>query len=1187
MNHKHLLLSLLSLMLSTSMWANLTLNMQNVRLDAVFAKITEQTGLKVSYSSPTVDPAKIVSIRVKDESTSATLDQLLDGMGLKYEITSNEIILTAASAAAPASGKLTKMNGVVVDATGEPVIGASVVVVGTTMGTVTDFDGLFELEAAKGSKLQFSYIGFKNQQLTGATNMKVTLSEDNELLDEVVVVGYGTQKRVNLTGAVSTIDEKTINARPVPSPVQALQGADPSLNIVQASGDPTAGYEMNIRGASSLTSGASPLVLIDGVEGSLTRLNANDIESISILKDAAAAAVYGARASAGVVLITTKNGTEGKINVTYDGRVGWSQNTTSDSYINTGFWNAYINDLFMRAYQGTGYTNYTGFEDALTDNKTGDYAELWARVNDKTEDPSRPWVVVDPTTKEYHYYSNFDWYNYLYKKTRIQHEHNLAVKGGNDKVNFYVSGRYYHQDGVMKVADDLYDNLSLRTKVNAKINTWLSFSNNTSFYYSKRDYPGVTNMATMFKKTYVHGLASVPATNPNGTPVYINTASSSDYTLMDGHSAILAYNKHKNINTEHEVRTTNRFDITPIKQLKISAEYTYAFRYREYQNRYVNVPYEQYEGQTQWLTTGNCEDWYQEQHYRTHDHNLNVYATYEDTYKDAHHLTIMVGGQFESFHADNMKMRKQDLATQDLNAFDLASGEVTVSSGSISEWSTLGFFGRVNYDYKGRYLFEFSARGDGSSRFAKANRWGFFPSGSVGWRMSEENWWKPVERVWSNNKIRFSAGALGNQSIDDYYTYIETMNLNQSLSYAFDPNTYAYYSYPDDPKAKDLTWETTVTYDLGWDIGLFRNRLNLSLDGYIRDTKNMLVTGMALPNVYGASVPKSNSSDMRTMGWELSIGWNDRVQLCGKPFEYNVSFGIGDYTTKVTRYNNPTKIIDTNVNDGENTYYEGQTLGEIWGYHVDGLFASDEEAAAYQASVNTLGTVGSRVLEGYEVNPVTGEKGWRAGDMKYVDVNGDGVIDMGASTLDDHGDLQVIGNSLPRFNYNIKFGMNWYGVDLSLFFQGIGHQDWYPNRNSLAFWGPYARPYCTFIPTDFMDKVWSETNTDAYFPRARGYIALQENGPLGAINDRYLQNVAYFRLKNLTLGYTFPIPKNKVLESMRIYFSGENLFYFSPLKKHTKYIDPEQATSTKTADANSGVAYNFSRTFSVGLNIVF
>jgi len=1188
MNYKHFYLTLVGLIVSITMMANITLNMQNVRLEEVFTQITEQSGLHISYSSPTVDPGKIVSIKAKNEPINTVLDRLLEGMGLKYELTKTEVIISAApiQATSTKSGNMIHMSGVVVDANGEPVIGASIVVKGSTMGTITDFDGNFEIDAAKGAKLQFSYIGFKSQELAGTTNMKVTLAEDNELLEEVVVVGYGTQKRVNLTGAVATVDQKTIASRPVPSPVQALQGADPSLNIVQASGDPTAGYSMNIRGASSLTSGASPLVLIDGVEGSLTRLNANDIESVSILKDASAAAVYGARASAGVVLITTKNGKEGKINVSYDGRVGWAQNTTSTDYISTGFWSAYINDLFMNAYQGSGYTNYSGFEDALSDNKTGDYAELWARVNDKTEDPSRPWVTTDPTTGEYHYYANFDWYNYLYKKTRIQHEHNVAIKGGNDKINFYVSGRYYHQDGIMKVADDLYDNLSLRTKVNAKIRSWLSFSNNTSFYYSKRDYPGVTNMATGLKKSYVHGLASVPATNPNGTPVYINTASSSDYTLMDGHSAILAYNKHKNINTEREIRTTNRFDITPIKSLRIAAEYTYAFRYRQYMNRYVNVPYEQYEGQTEWLTTGNCEDWYQEQHYRTHDHNLNVYATYEDTFKDAHHLTVMVGTQFESFHADNMKMRKQDLATQDLSAFDLASGEVTESTGSINEWSTLGFFGRINYDYKGRYLMEFSARGDGSSRFAKANRWGFFPSGSLGWRMSEEKWWEPVSRIWTNNKVRFSAGALGNQSIDDYYTYIETMNLNQSLSYTFDPTTYAYYSYADDPKAKDLTWETTVTYDLGWDVGLFRNRLNLSIDGYIRDTKNMLVTGMALPNVYGAGVPKSNSSDMRTMGWELSIGWNDHVKLCGKPFEYSVSFGIGDYKTTVTRYDNPNKIIDTNVNDGSNTYYEGQTLGEIWGYHVDGLFTSDEEAAAYQAQVNTT-TVGARILEAYEVNPVTGQKGWRAGDMKYVDTNGDGVIDMGQSTLSNHGDLQVIGNSLPRFNYNLKFGFNWYGVDLNLFFQGIGHQDWYPNRNSLAFWGPYSRPYCTFIPTNFMDNVWTEENTDAYFPRARGYIALQENGALGTVNDRYLQNVAYFRLKNMTLGYTFPIPKNKVVESMRIYFSGENMFYFSPLKKHTKYIDPEQATSTKTADANSGVAYNFSRTFSIGLNVVF
>jgi len=1090
-------------------------------------------------------------------------------MKLKHLFFTLLSIVFTSAAMADVNTTAIPMSGVVVDTNGEPVIGASVMVQGTSEGTITDFDGKFSISAPKGTKLQFSYMGYQTQEQAGAANMRITLKEDNELLDEVVVVGYGTQKRVNLTGAVSTVDQKTINSRPVPSAVLALQGADPSLNITPTSGDPSAGYSINIRGASSLTSGATPLILVDGVEGSLSRLNANDIESVSILKDASAAAVYGARASAGVVLITTKSGKEGKINVSYDGRVGWSQNTTSTDYITTGYESVYINDLFMKSYQGLGYTNFTEEDMQL----------LYDRINDKTENPARPWVLQNENGT-YKYLANFDWYNYLYKQTRIQHEHNLSIKGGSDKINFYISGRYFHQDGMLKQQNDPFDNLSLRTKVSAKINKWLTFSNNTSYFHSVREYPGMSSIASLFRGSYLHALANTPATNPDGSATYINTNANGDYTITDGQSATMVYGKHRNKNTEHELRTTNRFEIQPVKQLLIAAEYTYKFRYRQYQNRQVNVPYSKQPGVTEWLTTGNWEDYYQEQHYRVNDHNLNVYATYEDTFNDAHHLTIMAGGQYETWTEESAKMRKQDLATEDLDAFDLASGDVTVSSGSINQWSTLGFFGRVNYDYKGRYLVEFSARGDGSSRFAPKNRWGFFPSGSVGWRMSEENWWEPVASIWSNNKLRFSAGSLGNQSISDYYTYIEMMNLNQSLSYELEPNVYSYYAREDDPKASDLTWETTTTYDLGWDIGLFRNRLNLSVDGYIRDTKNMLVTGMPLPATYGASVPKSNSSDMRTMGWELSIAWNDTKRVCGKPFEYSVSFGIGDYKTKVTRYNNPNKIIDTNPNDGSNTYYEGQTLGEIWGYEIDGLFSSDEEAAAYDAVMNTS-AVNARVVES------TGEPGWRAGDMKFVDQNGDHIINMGSSTLNDHGDLKIIGNTLPRFSYNIKFGMNWYGVDFSLFFQGIGHQDWYPGNESEAFWGPYNRPYCTFIPSNFMDNVWSETNTDAYFPRPRGYIALNANGPLGVINDRYLQNVAYFRLKNMTIGYTLPIPKNKVLESARIYFSGENLFYFSPLKKHSKYIDPEQATATSTSNRSSGQAYNFSRTFSVGLNIVF
>jgi len=1146
-------------------WAQHTVTIESVNepLRQVIQMVEDQTGMLFVVNDE-VDTQKQVSVNLKKASLSDALNKILTPIGVQYAIQDKHIVLSnkplQESTFVP-SKQLTA-NGVVLDATGEPAIGATVMVKGTANGTVTDFDGNFSIDAKEGDILVFSYVGYQTQELRAGESMKIAMREDNELLDEVVVVGYGTQKKVNLTGAVSVVDSKDVNFRSVANAAQALQGTDPSLNIVSNSGSPDAGCSISIRGVSSLTTGAEPLVLIDGVEGSLSRLNANDIENVSILKDASASAIYGAKASAGVVLVTTKSGAENKARISYSFRAGLSQNTTSTDYISTGYWSAKINDMFMTPKDGKNYTGYT----------EADYQELYARINDKTEDPSRPWVFTNPDGS-YKYYANFDWYNWMYKKNRFQQEHNLSISGGTDKVKYYISGRYYDQNGIFQQVNDYYKTYSLRAKITAQLAPWVRFTNNTSFFSSKRFFPGMSSISNMLRLTYVHALACVPATNPDGTAVYYNTNANRTATVMDGVSAIFLNNQHRNTNLDHEVTTRNRFDFDIVKGLTLTAEYAYTFRYREYRNRSSNVPYSQQVGEVLWLTTEKFQDYYQEQYYRSYDHNLNIYATYKHDFGKDHHLNVTAGGQYESYENRNSKARELDVSDPNLDAFDLATGEVTVLDGSIAQYATLGFFGRINYDYADRYLFEFSARGDGSSRFAPGHRWVFVPSGSFGWRMSEEKWWEPVSKVWTNNKLRFSVGSLGNQNINDYYTYIESIGTGYTAPYSLNRENLVYYAQEDDPKSSDLTWETMVTYDVGWDVGLFRNRLNMTFDGFIRDTKNMLCSGMKLPAVYGAEVPRQNIADMRTFGWELSLAWHDSFRAGKHPFEYSVSLGISDYVTNVTRYNNPSNILSE--------YYEGQRLGEIWGYQSDGLFANVDEVNAYYKAIDVDHcTMYDNIQHGS-----LGTPGLQPGDIRYVDLNGDGVISNGANTLDDHGDLKVVGNSLPRYNYNIKLSLAWNGIDLSAFFTGVGHQDWYPSGNAISFWGPYARPYCSFIPTDFLNNVWSEENTNAYFPRARGYEALESGYSLNVVNDRYLQNVAYFRLKNLTLGYSVPLPVNKVVTGLRFYLSGENLFYTSPLKKHSKYVDPEQATSTDTKFENSGVAYNFSRTFSIGVNI--
>ena len=392
------------------------------------------------------------------------------------------------------------------------------------------------------------------------------------------------------------------------------------------------------------------------------------------------------------------------------------------------------------------------------------------------------------------------------------------------------------------------------------------------------------------------------------------------------------------------------------------------------------------------------------------------------------------------------------------------------------------------------------------------------------------------------------------------------------MNYIFGNGQKGNYASVTSPNSTDLTWETVSTANLGIDLGLFNNRLNLSADAYIRDTKDMLTLGKKLPAVYGAKEPKENAANLRTKGWEIMLSWNDSFTLINKPFKYDISFGIADNTTKITKFDNPSKILDE--------YYVGKRLGDIWGYVVDGLFKTDEEAAAYEVDQSSV----NFVINTAQVNP-----GLHAGDMKFVDLDGDKKISMGANTVDNPGDRKVIGNSLPRYTYNLRTGFNWYGVDFSIYFQGIGHQDWYPGKDAVMFWGPYARPYSSFIPRDFLSKVWSENNPNAYFPRPIGYLALGKDRSLGVVNDRYLQNLAYCRIKNITLGYTIPtkITKKICIEKLHIYFSGENLFTFSTLK--SKYIDPEQASSENSINSGTGNAktYPWSKTYSFGLNVTF
>lgn len=1144
---------------------SLTLSVNNKPLREVLTLIERQTTYHFFYNSNLSGLDKQVSASFRDTELEQALKQLLSGTGITYKFAENNVIVLSMD---EPNAKQHSVSGVVYyEDSHEPVIGATVIVKGTTKGTVTDFDGRFELDDVRnGQYIEVAYLGYENYDIrvtAKTTDYKVFLKEAASELDEVVVVGYGAQKKVNLTGAVSVVNQKDIVGRPTANMATALQGADPSLNLTMSAGGPGSSYNINIRGMASINNSSTtkPLVLVDGVEMDLARVNTNDIESVSILKDASAAAIYGSKAAAGVVLITTKSGHEGMApQVTVDVKAGWKSPTTDHDFITQGFWSAYISDIFMQQHTKTAMTTYND----------ADYAELWMRLNDDTENPERPWTVVQ-NDGSYKYYANFDWYDHYFKSTRPVQDYNISLKGGNNKINYYVSGRYYGEDGMIRIDNDKWHQFSTRAKVNINVKPWMHYGVNFSFFSSRYTYPGTTSSREIFRVGSLHAMAYIPATNPDGSYVYLNPwIYSGQGTVGDGMSALLMNGKHKNtnINREMVLRNTLTFDL--YKNLTLNADYSFTWRMKEITNRSVKVPYSAKEGTTDLIENFRSVDSYHQQLARYQTHNYNVYVRWNPTWDD-HHLTLTAGYNGEMYRYHSLSAERMDLVTEELSSFNFAKGEVTDLSESIKTYATNGFFARANYDWKGRYLFEVSVRADASSRFAPGYRWAVTPGGSLGWRMSEEPFWRPIRKWWDNAKLRASIGQLANQ-MTGYYDYIQSVDASGMFtqSITLDGATVLSYATEADPNAGTLTWEKMTTYDVGLDLGFLGNRLSFTGDFYIRNTTGMLNTGTALPAVYGATDPKQNSANMSTKGWEISLVWRDKHKVLGKDFSYEIGGGVGNYKTVITKYNNPEKLLST--------YYEGQTLGELWGYEIDGLFANQGEVNDYMSRVDP---VRSEVYT--DIVGVLDSKapGLHPGDVRYVDLNGDGVITSGNNTVDNPGDRRIIGNTQPRYNYNFHVSAEWYGVDISLYFQGIGRRDWYPMTEATTYWGPYSRPYQGFMAKDFMSNVWSEDNPSAYFPRYRAYEALGSANSLGPANSRYMINVGYLRLKNVTVGYTLPCWK-RVFSEFRIYFSAENPWYWSPLLKYCRSIDPEQAIAGSQA-----ITYGFAKSFTFGITATF
>lgn len=734
---------------------NVSISLKDATVKGVADALTKQTGILFSYDAD-LNSMSLGEVKVSHKNSSLTsiLDEVFANKGVKYSVVGVTVVLSRTKS----SGKRT-ITGQVNDASGMPVPGAVVMVVGQSGGTVTDGSGRFSMPASDGEvTLAVQCLGYveKTQLLSAsADNIVMTIDEDALSIDETVVVGYGVQKKVNLTGAISTVSSENLENRTAPTLTHMLQGSVPGLNVTTSSGRPGNSASINIRGINSIN-GGSPLVLVDGAEGDLSRVNPADVESISVIKDASAAAVYGARASFGVILVTTKSGTEadGMATVRVNSRFGWEAPTTSTEFENRGYYSVYLNDLFYRAANGTNYTYYT----------QSDMQELWARVNDKRENPARPWVMIDQRDGRdtYLYYANTDWYHELFRDRRPNQQHSVSLSGGTAHVKYLLSGSYNREEGIFRRNTDKLDKYSFRSKISFDIKKWLNLTNNTSYYKYRYRYPGPSDVNTAFSLMTVHALASYPAHNPDGTSIGYTSFANNNY-VMDGLLTILDNPNYKNEDNKDNLSTTTELTIKPLASLEIRANFTYALNQNRYMNRATNTEYSRYPGETVQVTNSRSIDSLKEKTETQHYYATNIYATWTKSIAKSHNIKLMAGFNWETKHYKDVGAKGYYLMSQTLNDLNLVGSDADgnprmETSGGQNEYALEGFFGRLNYDYKGRYLFEASGRYDGTSRFASSHRWGFFPSMSLGWRISEEKFFAPIKNTMNNFKLRYSYG---------------------------------------------------------------------------------------------------------------------------------------------------------------------------------------------------------------------------------------------------------------------------------------------------------------------------------------------------------------------------------------------------------------------------------------------
>lgn len=1126
----------------------LTIQENNIELAQLFNDIEQQTDFYFFYNNDQIDKTKRVNVDVKDKTITEVLDAVLKNTGITYQVNEKAIILNLASA--PTTPQQTRtVRGVVTDENGEPIIGANVVEKGTTNGVITNIDGEFNLSVSPDAVLQISYIGYINQELVVGENndFQFKLREDTQTLDEIVVVGYGIQKKANLTGAVSMVNmSEVLGDRPVTNVGNALQGAIPGLMIT---GNSIPGTEktFNIRGTTSIN-GGGPLVLVDNVPAEIDMLNPEDIESVSVLKDAASAAIYGARGAFGVILITTKKAKKNeRLKLNYNNNFGFikpinrARQASIIDILETH--QAWDNDGKYYA-EGQNLADWIGYVKEYNNNpsafpENGIYNPEGEQIY---------YYLKDNKTQE----AVFDDYGFM-------QSHNVSANGGSEKITYRMSLGYTHNQGPLITDKDQFSRVNVSSYVSAEITPWLTQSLDFRFANSKRSY--VESDAGIYK-TYL------PRFYPTGEMVRSNDPGGEAYPVNTPENYLKLKDpvRYKDQNP----RIFSRTQLTPFKGFEGIIEYTYDQSGRDKKN--YSSPFQMTNDQMGLLWSDNPSAGRYRNDKRNIEYNaLNTYATYQFDLKEAHGIKLMAGYSQESRNYELMWSQRDEMINPEMPSLSGATGEIQTKD-EFKEYTIRSGFFRVNYDYMGRYLFEANGRYDGSSKFPHKKRFGFFPSFSLGWQLGQEKWMQWSHAWLEELKVRGSWGQVGNQAISEY-AFTPLMNTTQSswIQNGKRPMTLQMPGLVRD----DFTWEIVETLDLGIDFRLLNSRLSGTFDWYQRDTKGMLMPGAEFPSVVGTNAPQQNAADLRTKGWEFSVSWRDHIGDWG----YNVGFNIYDSQSKITKYDNAAGLFremnSESTDKNYPRYREGMTLGEIWGYVTDRYYTIDDFQEGWQDGVWKL-------KDG--IPTIKGNNNIRPGDILYKNLRDDpennsvNQIDNGRDNVNDPGDRKIIGNETPRFQFGTSLGLSWRNFDLSVFLQGTGKRDaWLSGDlrfplNGGSFGTVYAHQLDFWKPVDPENGNWNPVNANPEFPRL--YDESKNAGVNKWKQTRYLANAAYIRLKNVTLSYKLPshMVKRASLESVKVFLSGENLHTWDKLPQG---YDPERL--------NWG--YPFYATYSFGINV--